>query len=96
MSLQDSTFEFQKVTDILSLPDPEWIIDTLLAKGSFAVLFGAPGVGKSFLALSWSFAVAAGTSWQDRKVSGGRRVYIAAARFGGLKLRVPPLRTHER
>ncbi len=95
MSSQVSTFKFQKVTDILSLPNPEWIIDCLLAKGSFAVLFGAPGVGKSFLALAWAFAVAAGESWMDRKVIGGPVIYIAAEGFGGLKLRVTALLRHE-
>ena len=66
-----------------------------IPKGSFAVVFGAPGVGKSFLALSWAFAVAAGKSWQDRKVNGGPVIYIAAEGFGGLKLRVTALLNHE-
>ncbi len=71
MLSQVSTFKFHNVTDILRLPDPVWAIDKLLAKSSFAVLYGAPGVGKSFLALSWAFAVAAEKPWQDRKVNGG-------------------------
>ncbi len=95
MSSQVSTFKFQKVTDILSLPDPEFIIENLIVKGSFAVLFGAPGVGKSFLALAWAFAVAAGESWLDRKVIGGPVIYIAAEGSGGLKLRVTALLRHE-
>ena len=55
MSSQQSTFKFHNVDDILSLPDPEWIIEKLITKGSFAVLFGPPGVGKSFLALAHCF-----------------------------------------
>jgi len=80
----------------LRLPDPVWIIDKLITKGSFAVLFGPPGVGKSFLALAWAFAVAAEKPWQDRKVNGGPVVYVAAEGFGGLKLRVAALLHHER
>ncbi len=96
MSSQQPTFKFHKVADILILPDPVWIIDKLITKGSFAVLFGPPGVGKSFLALAWAFAVAAEKPWQDRKVNGGPVVYVAAEGFGGLKLRVAALLHHER
>ncbi len=95
MSSQVPTFKFHKITDILSLPDPEWLIENLLVKGSFAVLFGAPGVGKSFLALSWALSLAAGKPWLDRAVIGGPVVYIAAEGFGGLKLRVAVLLSHE-
>ncbi len=87
--------KFHAITDILSLPDPEWLIANLLIKGSFAVLFGPPGVGKSFLALSWAFAVAAATPWHGRNVNGGPVVYIAAEGFGGLKQRVSALLDHE-
>ena len=95
MSSQQSTFKFHNVADILRLPDPLWIIDKILAKGSFAVLYGAPGVGKSFLALSGAFEVAAERSWLDKKVNGGPVLYVAAEGFGGLKLRVAALLHHE-
>ncbi len=88
--------KFHAITDILSLPDPEWLIRDLLIKGSFAVLFGPPGVGKSFLALSWAFAVAAGKPWHGRNVNGGPVAYIAAEGGGGLKPRIRALRSHDK
>ena len=94
-SQKNSAFKFHEITDILNLPDPEWLIDCVLAKRSFAVLFGPPGVGKSFLALSWAFAVAAAKPWHGRDVNGGPVAYIAAEGFGGLKLRVAALLNHE-
>ena len=64
------SFVFHKIPEILSLPDPEWLIENLLIKGNLAVLFGPPGVGKSFLALSWSLAVASEKPWLGREVKG--------------------------
>lgn len=95
MSSQKPAFKFHEITDILSLPDPEWLIRNLLIKGSFAVLFGPPGVGKSFLALSWAFAVAAAKPWHGKNVNGGPVVYIAAEGFGGLMQRVAVLLNQE-
>ena len=96
MSSQKSALKFHAITDILSLPDPEWLITDLLVKGSFAVIFGPPGVGKSFLALSWAFAVAAAKPWHGRNVNGGPVVYIAAEGGGGLKPRIRALRSHDK
>ncbi len=96
MTSQDDPAPFvHTIGEILSLPDPEWLVRNLLIKGSFAVLFGPPGVGKSFLALSWAFAVAAAKPWHGRNVNGGPVAYIAAEGFGGLKQRIAALLNHE-
>ncbi len=65
---QEPTFKFHTITEILDLPDPEFLIDGLLVRGSFAVVYGPPGVGKSFLALSLAGALATENSWHGRSV----------------------------
>ena len=83
------------IPDVLSWPDPKWLIDGILTEGSLAVLFGPPEIGKSFLALGWAFAIAAAKPWHDREVNGGSVVYIAAEGRGGLKQRIRALQAHE-
>ena len=84
----ESSIIFHTVDDVLNFPDPEWLIKDMIAKGTFVVLYGPAGAGKSFLALSWAFAVAAGRSWLDYPVTHGPALYIAAEGGFGLKLRI--------
>ena len=79
---------FHTIDDVLNFPDPEWLIKDMIAKGTFVVLYGPAGVGKSFLALSWAFAVAAGRSWLEYPVAHGAVLYIAAEGGFGLKPRI--------
>ncbi len=89
VSSQDHpAFKFHAITDILSLPDPEWLIEGILIKNSFAVLYGPAGSGKTFVALAWAFAAAGGQDWLGRKVNGGPVVYIAAEGGSGFKVRI--------
>jgi DNA-binding transcriptional ArsR family regulator len=84
------------IADVLSWPDPKWLIDSILTEASFSVLYGPPGVGKSFIALGWAHAIAANTSWLDWEVNGGGCVvYIAAEGVGGLKKRIRALQDYE-
>jgi RecA-family ATPase len=94
MSSQESANKFYSIEEVRSLPDPEWLIEDFLPKASFAVLFGPPSVGKSFLALDLALAIAAGRDWFGRTVKGGPVLYIAAEGFGGLKLRISALLIH--
>lgn len=94
MSMQEPASKFYSIEQILNLPDPEWLIHDFLPKSSFAVLFGPPSVGKSFLALSMALAIADGKHWLGREVKGGPVIYIAGEGFGGLKLRVSALLLH--
>ena len=86
---------FHTIDDVLNFPDPEWLIKDLIVKGSFAVLFGPPKVGKSFLALSWAFAIAGDKPWLECPVKDGPVVYVAAEGGSGLKQRVAALTKHE-
>ena len=70
-----------------SLPDVEWLIDDILPKECFAVLFGEPESGKTFVALDWSFSIASGIPWMGRRTAPGYAVYIVAESPRGVKAR---------
>src|SRR5262249_21294681 len=58
--MRKPTFRILSRDDFDALPEPDWLIEGLLAQDSFAVLFGAPEAGKSFVALDFAASVATG------------------------------------
>lgn len=76
------------------LPDPTWLVEGILPAGGFGLLFGPPGIGKTFVALDLAMCVATGTRWMRRAVRGGPVVYLALESLSGLKLRVAAWRAH--
>lgn len=73
--------------DLELLPDPEWLIDGILPKSSMSVLYGSPGLGKTFLALDWALRIGGGLDWLDREVKTGTVLYVYAEGVYGLKNR---------
>lgn len=71
---------------------PGYLIKGLLYRRSYASLFGAPGEGKTFVALDISYHVAASLDWQGKRVRGGMVVYLPYEGRGGLAGRVLALR----
>ncbi|GAB2782051.1 hypothetical protein GCM10027040_05110 [Halomonas shantousis] len=71
----------QKQTPILKL------VRGLLGEGCLSVLYGAPGAGKSFLALDLGFAIATGQPWMDRDTQQGPVIYACGEGVGGLRQR---------
>lgn len=55
----------------------EWIIDDYMVDRTTALIFGAPGIAKSFIAQDMGMSVATGTSWHGREVAQGAVLYIA-------------------
>src|SRR5262245_12630489 len=50
----------------------------LIGPGSFTVIYGPPGDGKTFLTIDMMNCIASGQSWRGRKVRQGLCVYVAA------------------
>ncbi len=73
--------------ELMELPDPEWLVDALLVKGTEAMLAGAPGEYKSFLALDLSLCIATGRDWCGKPVKQGTVVYVVGEGLGGMKAR---------
>jgi len=81
-------FKLLSAAELKNSPPPQWLLLELLTVGSFAVLYGPPGVGKSFLALDFALSIATGESGLVEPSNGGLVVYIAAEGHGGLRSRV--------
>jgi KaiC/GvpD/RAD55 family RecA-like ATPase len=81
------TFPVLGFEGLMSLSDPEWLIEGVLPWGIAAEVYGPPGAGKSFLCLDWMLSIATGTSWQGCEVRKGLVVYIAAEGVLGYKVR---------
>ncbi|MEH6740718.1 MAG: helicase RepA family protein [Sulfitobacter sp.] len=79
-------------TDVENLPDLEYLIGGILPAPTFGVLYGPPGSGKSFVALSMALAVASGDDWLGRPTTQGKVLYIAAEGVLGMKLRIQAYR----
>ncbi len=86
---QPPRFQLLSIEEILALPDPEWVVDEIIPSTSLAQLYGASGLGKTFVALDMGLSVAAGIEWLGTyEVIQGPVVYVAAEGHRGMKARV--------
>ena len=65
----------ERLCDVESLGNEWWVIDGVLS--GLSLLWGEPGNGKSFVAISMATCVATGRPWLGRHTRQGRVVYIA-------------------
>lgn len=71
-----------------------YLIKGLLQRRSHAVMYGAPGEGKTFVALDAAYHVAAGREWNGHKVHQGAVLYLAYEGIGGMAKRAAALLQH--
>ena len=64
--------------ELAELPEPSWQIKGIFPKRAFCVLYGQPGCGKTFVALSIALSIAAGQSWCGKLTTKGSVLYVAA------------------
>jgi DNA-binding transcriptional ArsR family regulator len=81
-------FVLERADAIVNLPPMKWFVEGVLPEQAFAVLFGAPGDGKSFISLDLSLCIAAGIPWHGRQVQKGAVVYVVAEGSLGVGKRV--------
>jgi hypothetical protein len=81
-------FETYDMDYLMNMPPVEWLLDGILTEHGFAVLYGAPGIGKSFLSIDWAMSIAYGKAWHERDTKSGAVLYIAAEGVGGLGKRI--------
>lgn len=81
-------FNFEPVHLFSSAQALPWIIKGVLPQAGLAVVYGASGSGKSFVALDMGMAIAQGLEWRGRRVKQGRVAYIAAEGADGFRKRV--------
>ena len=73
--------------------DAPFLVQGLLDQGAMSVVYGASNVGKTFVTLDVSRAVAAGEPWAGMKTSPGVVAYVAAEGGRGIRKRAAALET---
>ena len=74
--------------EMMLLPPPTWLIDTIIPAGGLVGLYGPPGVMKSFVAADMALSVAAGGLWQGHPVAQGFPLYVCAEGSAGMGKRI--------
>lgn len=76
-------------TDLLDVPEPEWLIEDHIHQQEVGVIYGVPNGGKTFVALDWALSVAAGVKWLGKyKTLQGPVLYMAGEGAPSLQKRV--------
>ena len=89
-----SRFPVIPAAEFSNRPPPSWIVKGLLPQAELAIVYGASGAGKSFVALDLAASIARGIPWRGRKVRQGKVVYIAAEGAGGFRNRLKAYAQH--
>ena len=79
--------KFLTLEQLRNLPPTSPLIKGMLDLDSLAIIYGPRGSYKSFITLDWAMSVACGTRWNEREVTQGKVVYIAAEGVSGLGVR---------
>ena len=72
---------------VFAMPPVEFLVDGLITDTGFTMMYGAPGTGKSFIAIDIALSVAHGQAWQGQGVKQGPVLYIAGEGIGGFSKR---------
>lgn len=81
-------FEAVPATEFSVCNPTEWLIKKWLPDAELVLIYGAPGSGKSFLALDMVSSIALGIRWNGHSVRQKRVVYICAEGAAGFKKRI--------
>lgn len=74
--------------DQIEMRPPAWLLRGMLERDTFALIFGDPGSGKSFLSIDWACRIATGTPWRGHDVTPGPVVYVAGEGQQGFGRRI--------
>lgn len=70
--------------ELINLPAPKFLINGVLPEGALAVLYGAPGAGKTFVAADFAMSVATNLPWQGKTVDSGYVLYVSGEGGSGI------------
>jgi hypothetical protein len=86
----------QRLTEFAdpNAPTARYLIKGLLNLQSYALEYGSPGAGKTFVALDMAYHVAAGRPWMGRRTRPGIVLYLPYEGAGGMRKRAQALRQH--
>jgi hypothetical protein len=80
-------FKFSSLAEVMTRPDPEFLIYRVLTLGGTSLLTAKHASFKSFIALDMGLSVAVGRAWHGFNTRRGAVVYIAAEGAAGIKKR---------
>lgn len=83
--------KLMRLDELAKQPPGPYLVKGMLQRHSHAVMYGAPGEGKTFVALDLAYHVACGLPWQERRVHQGPVLYLAYEGIGGLAKRAAAL-----
>lgn len=82
-------FRFIFGADLITNITPvQWLVERYIEANALVLLFGEPGVGKSFVALDMACCIATGEAWQGLSVKQGPVFYIAGEGHAGIGRRL--------
>lgn len=73
--LADSMLDWD---ELAAQPAPRWIVDGVIPERATVIVYGASGVGKSFLCQGIAASLAGGFDWLGRPVEAGTVLYVFA------------------
>jgi hypothetical protein len=75
--------------ELLQLPPVSWLLDSIIPEEGVCGLYGAPGSGKSFIALDWAMCISEGRPWLGvHSCTQAPVIYVAAEGGRGIQQRV--------
>ncbi len=81
--------------ELLRLPPQRWLVHKQIVEKDQALIYGAPGSGKSFVALDIALCVSTGKPWLGRfPVQQGHVVYVVGEGAAGMQKRVAAWMKH--
>jgi len=83
---EDRLWPLLHISELGSIPPPKWLVDGIFSDG-LTVMYGVPGGGKTFLALSLAMSIGSGHAWHGHKVEKAPVVYVSGEGVGGLDRR---------
>jgi KaiC/GvpD/RAD55 family RecA-like ATPase len=81
-------FHPQLITPDDDIGANEWLVDGILPRRGYCLIFGGSGEGKSYIGIDLAFAVKNGHLWGGRDVLQGEVIYVAAEDPFGFHTRV--------
>src|SRR4051794_37459593 len=93
-SISTQQLELFDDLQVESLPAPEYLIQGVLTRCGIAMLYGAAGEGKTFVAFDIAFSCATGSPWHGLAIAQGKVIYVLAEGREGLSSRVCAWKSH--
>lgn len=81
-------FRVVSAAEFAATPSARWRVKGVLPESGLAMVYGAPGSGKSFFALDLCASIARGQAWRGRRTAQGRVAYVAAEGRAGFAVRL--------